>query len=196
MRLSIEPLKVLLCLLVFLFASVLNTLSAPNEDLVQFPQCRHCQMLRSQYAQSRMVVGYNDGSEFGFCSIHCLAIDLVLNTDKTPSFVKTGDYATRLLIDAETASWVLGGRRKGVMTQRAKWAFRSVKDAELFIKENGGKLISFEQALEAAYHDMYTDSKVIRNKRKLKMMIKDFEKRALLEHDAHPCAPDNPHSHK
>ncbi|MEM5787082.1 MAG: nitrous oxide reductase accessory protein NosL [Syntrophobacteraceae bacterium] len=164
-------------LFVVLSSSVLGTHAVPEEDILQFPKCRHCRMDRGMFAQSRMLVSYDDGSRYGVCSIHCLAINLVLNTDKVPKQIKVGDYNTRALVDAETATWVLGGQKKGVMTERAKWAFHSAGDAESFIKQNGGELISFEQALEAAYQDMYLDSKVIRNRRKLKLMINNFEKR-------------------
>ena len=164
-------------LLAILFSAVPATHATPEEDLLRFPECRHCRMAREQYAQSRMFITYNDGSQSGFCSIHCLAVDLVLNTDKTPESIRVGDYATKVLIDAETASWVLGGLKRGVMTERAKWDFGTVKDAEAFIKENGGEIVVFEQALEGAYYDMYSDSKLIRNTRKLRMIIHDFEKR-------------------
>ncbi len=68
------------------------------------------------------------------------------------------------------ASWVIGGNKMGVMTKRAKWAFGAKEDAEKFIKENGGDLASFEQAIEAAYEDMYADIKMIRERRKMRKM--------------------------
>ncbi|MRR36998.1 NosL family protein, partial [bacterium] len=54
--------------------------------------------------------------------------------------------------------------------KRAKWAFESRADAEAFIKENGGKPASFDEAIKAAYEDMYADTKMIREKRKMRMM--------------------------
>ena len=57
------------------------------------------------------------------------------------------------------------------MTKRAKWAFADKKGAEAFIKENGGKLAYFDDAMKATYEDMYADTKMIREKRaKRKMM--------------------------
>lgn len=162
-------------LLLIALSGALSGYAAQDDDLQQFPVCTHCRMDRKQYASSRMRLSYNDGTEFAFCSIHCLAIDLVLNTDKIHKSIKVADYNTTMLIDAETASWVLGGVKIGVMTEMAKWAFKSREDAEDFIRQNGGTIVSFEQALEAAYHDMYTDSKVIRNKRQIKHMIRNFE---------------------
>ena len=56
------------------------------------------------------------------------------------------------------------------MTKRAKWAFESQDDAEKYVKENGGKLVSFDQAMKAVYEDMYQDTKMIREKRKMKRL--------------------------
>jgi nitrous oxide reductase accessory protein NosL len=53
------------------------------------------------------------------------------------------------------------------MTKRGKWAFEKKDDAEAFIKANGGTLISFDDVIKAAYTDMYEDTKMIRDKRKM-----------------------------
>ena len=66
---------------------------------------------------------------------------------------------------------MIGGSKPGVMTKRAKWAFADKPAAEAFIKENGGQLASFDDAMKATYEDMYTDTKMIREKRaKMKKM--------------------------
>jgi copper chaperone NosL len=174
---TLQKVFIPLSLLLLIALWTLSGDAAQDGDLGQFPVCKHCRMDRTQYSSCRMLLRYNDGTELAFCSIHCLAIDLVLNTDKTPKFIWAADYNTGSLIDAETASWVLGGIKKGVMTERAKWAFKSGEDAKGFIKQNGGESASFEQALEAAYRDMYSDSKVIRSKRNIKHLIRDLERR-------------------
>lgn len=58
----------------------------------------------------------------------------------------------------------------GVMTKRAKWAFEKKEDAEKFKAESGGELATFDQAIKAAYEDMYTDTKMIRERRKMRKM--------------------------
>jgi nitrous oxide reductase accessory protein NosL len=58
----------------------------------------------------------------------------------------------------------------GVMTKRAKWAFGKKEDAEKFKAENGGDLASFEQVIKASYEDMYADTKMIRERRKMRKM--------------------------
>jgi len=102
-----------------------------------------------------------------------MAVELANNIDKTPKSIKVADFNTKKLIDAESASWVIGGDRQGVMTGRAKWAFANKTAAEEFIKGNNGAQGSFDDAIKAAYEDMYRDTKMIRDKRKMMKMKKD-----------------------
>ena len=124
----------------------------------------------SKFAHSRVYIEYDDGSTFGACSLHCAAIDMAVNIDKGPKRIQVGDYNSKVLIDAENAFWVVGGKKMGVMTKRAKWAFGDGKDAAKFIEQHGGSPVAFEQAMKAAYEDMYKDTKMIREKRKMKRM--------------------------
>jgi len=127
-------------------------------------------MDRATFAHSRMVVTYDDGTTAETCSIHCLAIDLAMNIDKTPSGLQVGDFNSKELIDAEKAFWVIGGNKPGVMSKQGKWAFAKKEDAEAFIKENNGILGTFNEAMKATYESMYADVKMIREKRQMKKM--------------------------
>jgi copper chaperone NosL len=140
-------------------------------DIQKHPDCKYCGMDRQKFGHSRMLVTYNDGSEFGSCSMHCAAINLALNIDKTPTQIQVGDYNTKNLIDAEKATWVIGGNKPGVMSKNAKWAFEKPADAEAFVKENQGQVGNFDEAMKVTFADMYSDCKMIREKRaKMKMM--------------------------
>ncbi len=161
--------------LMFFIGGLLFSLSGASflfaqEDTQKYPSCKYCGMNRGQFAHSRMLVEYDDGSSVATCSIHCLAVDLALNIDKTPKTIQVGDYGTKNLIDAEKAAWVIGGNKPGVMTKRAKWAFEKKEDAEKLVKENGGEPATFDVAMKAAYEDMYADTKMIREKRKMRKM--------------------------
>ncbi|OPY81609.1 MAG: NosL [Syntrophorhabdus sp. PtaU1.Bin153] len=140
------------------------------DDVKAFPSCKYCGMSRDQFSHSRMLIVYDDGTQFGACSLHCAAVDLSINLDKTPKSIHVGDYVTKQLIDAEKAFWVIGGAKPGVMTKRAKWAFEKKTDAEAFVKSNGGNPATFDEAMKASYEDMYSDTKMIREKRKMKRM--------------------------
>jgi nitrous oxide reductase accessory protein NosL len=141
-----------------------------QQDVDKQGSCKYCGMDRKMFAHSRMLIVYEDGSELGTCSLHCVAVDLALNIDKMPKSIQVADYNTKNLIDAEKAVWVIGGEKPGVMSKRAKWAFEKKAEAEAFIQANKGSLADFEGAIKAAYEDMYADTKMIREKRKAKRM--------------------------
>lgn len=65
-----------------------------QEDVHKSPSAAIGGMDRAKFAHSRMFVTYDDGSTFGACSIHCLAIDLAVHIDKTPATIQVGDYAS------------------------------------------------------------------------------------------------------
>ena len=145
-------------------------LAAPPADVAQSPSCRYCGMDREKFIHSRMLIAYEDGSTAATCSLHCAAVELAITIDKIPVMIRVADYDSKELIDAESAVWVLGGGKKGVMTGQAKWAFAYREAAEKFIKANGGRIVSFDEAIKAAYDDMYRDTKMIRESRKMKRL--------------------------
>jgi copper chaperone NosL len=147
-----------------------TVVSIAMEDIQKHPSCNYCGMDRGKFNHSRMVMKYEDGTSVGVCSLHCAAIDLALNIDKIPKAIQVGDYESKKLIDAEKAFWTIGGGKMGVMTRRAKWAFEKEEAAEKFVKENGGTMIPFDGAMKAAYEDMHADTKMIRDRRKMKKM--------------------------
>jgi copper chaperone NosL len=159
-------------LTVFLMSG--NVLFA-QEDTQKHKSCPYCGMDREQYAHSRTLITYDDGSEVGTCSVHCAAVELSLKLDKTPNSIQVGDYNTKKLIDAEKAIWVIGGNKPGVMSKNAKWAFEKRADAEAYMSTNGGTIASFDQAMKATYEDMYGDTKMIRERRKMKRMQNQVE---------------------
>ncbi len=159
-----KRLMLLIAMLCVLIAAVVFA------DIQKFPSCKYCGMDREKFGHSRMLIEYEDGTNLGTCSLHCLAVELALNIDKTPKTIFVGDYNSKTLIDAEKAFWVIGGSKMGVMTKRAKWAFARKEGAEKFKADNGGDIVSFEQAVKASYEDMYGDTQMIRERRKMKKM--------------------------
>lgn len=146
--------------------------SARAEDAV----CRYCGMKRSQYPHSWVIVAHTDGSVEMVCSVHCAAIDMALHTEKQVSHITVADYKTHRQIPAEKAFWVIGGDRTGVMTARAKWAFKAKEDAQRFIKDHGGKLADFDAVMKAAFEDMYQDTLMIRKKQRMLNLRKNVTK--------------------
>ncbi|MDD2897763.1 MAG: nitrous oxide reductase accessory protein NosL [Desulfuromonadaceae bacterium] len=126
----------------------LGTVCLAAEKIEAPDACKHCGMNRTKFAHSRMIATYTDGSKSGTCSINCIATDLK-ETKKEVKSLQVGDFNSKKLIDAKTATWVIGGSKRGVMTPVAKWAFADKKDAEAFVLKNGGKLATFDDALKA-----------------------------------------------
>ncbi len=160
----------LCCVLVAFCLSPGSALWALDNDIKEIPSCKYCGMNREMFAHSRMLIEYDDNTREGLCSLHCAAVDLALNLDKAPKTIQVGDYGTKRLINAETALWVIGGSKPGVMTKNAKWAFADKADAEKFQKEFGGRIAGFDEALEASYKDLAEDTKMIRERRKVRKM--------------------------
>ncbi len=136
-----------------------------GDDGGRAPACLYCGMDLGKFAHSRMVIDYDDGRAVAVCSLHCAAVDLALNIDRTPKAIRVGDYATQKLIDAETAVWLIDTGKPGVMTTHAKWAFETQQGAEKYLQENGGRVASFAEAMKVAYEDMHQDNRMIRDKR-------------------------------
>ena len=122
---------------------------------VEAPQaCQKCRMDRTTFAHSRMLLEYADNSVVGLCSLHCVAEELVQHPEKSVKSLKVADYQTKELIDAKTAVWVIGGSKKGVMTFVPKWAFSTNEEAQVFVKENGGEVTTFDAALKSAKEEL------------------------------------------
>lgn len=107
-------------------------------------------MDREAYAQSRVVLTYDDGKVVGLCSVHCAAEDMKQRSGRQMVSFMVADYGTKQLIDGRRAFWVVGGSLPGVMTSRPTWAFATEADAKGFIAANGGERADFGQALAAA----------------------------------------------
>jgi len=160
--------KFLPVILILLFAHT-GLAAATEQDQLDHTSCNYCGMDRAKFAHSRMLVEYTKGSAVGTCSIRCMAVEFANSIDRMPKSIMVGDLNSKQLIDAEKAIWVLGGDRPGVMTMRPKWAFSDQAAADAFIAAHGGEIASFDQAMTAAYEDLYKDTKMIRKKRASKM---------------------------
>jgi copper chaperone NosL len=120
-------------------------------DKVENPHsCKQCGMDRDFFSYSRMLIVYADGSSAGECSLNCAVIEMKQNKGKQVTSLKVADFTTKELIDAKGATWVVGGKKSGVMTSLAKWAFARKQDAQKFVKENGGRVTTFDESLDLA----------------------------------------------
>ncbi len=130
-----------------------------QSDIEVNRNCANCGMDRKAYGFSRMLIQYEDGSEVGVCSLHCALIEINAHQGRKVKALLVADRNTRTLIDTEKAVWVLGGKKAGVMTIRAKWAFASKNAADKFIASYGGKIVSWDEALAAAREDLAKEAR-------------------------------------
>lgn len=130
-----------------------------TSDIDSHRSCEFCGMDRKAYGFSRMLIRYEDGTETGVCSLHCAVIELEATKDRPVKALLIADRGDRMLTSAESAVWVLGGTKRGVMTQRPKWAFRTKSVAEAFIAQYGGRMVTWAEALAAAREDLARERK-------------------------------------
>jgi nitrous oxide reductase accessory protein NosL len=131
-----------------------GTAAFAQDDIAAHRSCVHCGMDRKAYGYSRVLVQYSDGMEVGVCSLHCAVVVLDSSPGRKTKAILVADRDSRLLINAEQAVWVMGGTKRGVMTPRPKWAFSTRTAADAFIREYGGTIITWNEALTAAREDL------------------------------------------
>jgi nitrous oxide reductase accessory protein NosL len=144
---------VVISLIVSALLGIAVAAAIAGSDIDEFRSCVNCGMDRKAYGYSRTLISYQDGTQVGTCSLHCAVEDMTANKVRVKASLKVADRDTRSLIDAEKAVWVIGGRKRGVMTQRAKWAFSSKDTAQVFVDAHGGVITDWDAALLAARED-------------------------------------------
>lgn len=120
------------------------------DDIGEHRFCRHCGMDRKMYAFSRMMLIYADGTRSGVCSIHCAVTDMGESRGTALEKILVADRVSRELIPADRAFWVMGGRKRGVMTGLPTWAFSTRSAAEAFVADNGGRPADWGEVLSSA----------------------------------------------
>jgi nitrous oxide reductase accessory protein NosL len=133
-----------------------------QEDINRHRECNHCGMDRKAFGYSRMLIRYEGGTEIGVCSLHCAVVEISGNRGKKVKELLVADRDGRELVSVEKAVWVLGGKKPGVMTRRAKWAFATKEGAAAFVKAYGGEIVPWSRAFEAALEDYEAARKPVR----------------------------------
>lgn len=141
---------VAICILAAILFSRVGVTPAAEDDIREHRTCIQCGMDRKAYGYSRMLIRYEDGAAVGVCSLHCAVAELDSNKGRRVKSLLVADRDTRSLTDAEKAFWVIGGRKRGVMTLKPKWAFGTKAAALVFIDACGGTIANWEEVLKAA----------------------------------------------
>ena len=151
-----------------------------TDELAKYPKCPYCGMDRAQYHYSRHLVQYDDDLVDGTCSIHCLAISLMLNLDRGPKAIYAADAgasdAIKPLTPVDGATYLIGSRLPGTMTTNSKVAFADRDRAASVMADEGGTLGDFDEAMRQTHLDMAKDTAMIRKnraERRARMMQED-----------------------
>ena len=150
-----------------------------ENDIEKYPKCPYCGMDRKEHNKTRMLVQYADDLADGTCSIHCLALSLMLNMDRGPKAIYAADFGSpaeiKPLVLVDKATYLIGSKLKGTMTANSKVAFADKAQAEAAMAKEGGTLGTFDQTLNQTMVDMAADTARIRKnraERRQKMMPK------------------------
>lgn len=146
----------MMCLLLLVAITTLNAGSFSKKATVEPVLVNHgehknacvkCGMMLTMFYKTNHIATFADATKKQYCSIACLSSDMKKHKITA---VEVVDARTQKLINAKSAYYVIDSDVRGTMSKRSKLAFAFHQDASSFIKEHGGKLIDFEQALKAA----------------------------------------------
>lgn len=102
-----------------------------------------CGMTLNNFYKTNHAATYN-GKELQFCSIHCMVEDIEVNGKKLTNF-RAVDNVTLKFMDSNKLFFVVGSKKPGTMSVVSKYAFSKKELAQKFVKENGGKIMSFKE---------------------------------------------------
>ncbi|MBN2895630.1 MAG: nitrous oxide reductase accessory protein NosL [Campylobacterales bacterium] len=162
--------RLLLLTLLALFsaqAEMFQTVPLEKAQLLQQGEaklyCPSCGMHLGKFYKTSHALEH-EGHTHQYCSIHCL---IEANPYRELKSAKVVDVTSLKFINVADAYYVIGSEKPGTMTMNSKYAFAQKADAEAFIKEHGGTLGRFDDALKATYADFATDTAEIDFKRKM-----------------------------
>lgn len=140
-----------------------------TRELAKYPTCAYCGMDRAQAHQTRHLVHYDDNAVDATCSIHCAAVGLSLQIDRSPRTLYAANAAAaatpRPLMAAHKMTYVIGSSLPDPMSASSKLAFPSMDDALVAKSRHGGTLGTADDALAAAFADMPRSLPAIRARR-------------------------------
>lgn len=142
--------------------------SSPLDDeFAKYPKCPYCGMDRLKWHFSRHLIHFNDETAEGTCSLRCAAVSLVANLRRGAKAIYAPDNGSgepvKPLVNAEYATYVIGGDHKPVMTRIPKTPFASRIAAEA--ARGDGDLTDFDGALKLAYAHLVDGMTMARRKR-------------------------------
>jgi nitrous oxide reductase accessory protein NosL len=128
-----------------------------DNELEKYPRCVICNMDRRRFHYARHLLVYGDGFVQGTCSVHCVAECMLRERRRGFTAIYAPDNGVtanpRPLVEAASATYLIGSDLRGVMTPVSKVPFAS-RDAALQAKLTyGGEIGSFATAISASLEE-------------------------------------------
>lgn len=131
-----------------------------ENDIEKYPRCVICNMDRRIFHYARHLLHYGDGHAEGTCSINCAAECMLKERRRGLIAIYAPDFGAegnpKPLIEASSATYLIGSQLRGVMTSVSKYAFAAPESANRAQAVAGGKIGTFEEAIAAALGDYAT----------------------------------------
>jgi len=108
--------------------------------------CSVCGMTLPMFYRTNHAADHN-GMHDQYCSITCAIEDKVINGRKLTNY-RVVDNTTLKLIPSKDAFFVVGSKKPGTMSNISKYAFGTKEAALAFQKENGGKIMGFDELVK------------------------------------------------
>jgi len=129
-------------------------------ELEKYPRCVICNMDRRKFHYARHLLHYGDGTAQGTCSVHCAAECMLRERRRGFRTIYAPDYSSagepKPLVEAASATYLIGSDLPGVMTPVSKVAFASREAALLAKQTYGGEIGSFATAISASFEETAT----------------------------------------
>ncbi|MEN4046929.1 nitrous oxide reductase accessory protein NosL [Sulfurimonas sp. NWX367] len=112
--------------------------------------CHICGMNLVKFYKTNHAAKEN-GITHQYCSIHCLTKDIKEGAElENPQVV---DVSSLKFVPVTEAYYVVGSKKPATMSRISKYAFKSLKDAQAFQAQYGGKIVDFYSAWQIARKD-------------------------------------------
>ncbi|MFA6162028.1 MAG: nitrous oxide reductase accessory protein NosL [Methylobacter sp.] len=133
---------------VLLFQLILMSAWVSADEQHERPSCRVCGMYIDQYQKSAAELVYKDGKKEYTCGVACMLRE-VEDAGGISAFksVQVHDWVSGKLVDAETATYVMGSNIIPDMVPNYI-AFANRDEAEAFAAKEGGDVIDFNIAYD------------------------------------------------
>ena len=130
--------------------------------------CTVCGMTLPMFYRTNHAAKHkHDNKHEQYCSIVCEMVDMIINGKELTDF-KVVDNTTLKFIPAKDAYFVVGSKKPGTMSMVSKYGFGTLEAAKKFQKENGGKIMRFNELVKMVKENL-KDEIAARKKRMAKM---------------------------